>query len=981
MGAQLASKRGTQMAWPSEVARLVHRYGSARKTFESDNYLEASVRQEFLDPFFRALGWDVGNEKGWADQNKEVVVEPSLDVEGQKKTPDYAFRVGPESKFFVEAKRPSLSIRTDREAALQLRTYGWNAKLPLSVLTNFGEFAIYDTTVKPKPTDRATTARIDYFTFDEFESRWADLNDLLGHDAVWRGSLEEFAQEKPTRRGSLPVDVAILAEIERWRERLASEIARRNSRLSVSELNWAVQSTIDRVMFLRICEDRDIQPYGDLRGAANSKDVFGELLRLFRRADDRFNSGLFHFSEEKGRASAPDLITPLLDIRGAVLKDLILELYPPLSPFNFRLVGVEVLGQVYEQFLGRVIRITTGRQVRVEEKPEVKKAGGVVYTPESVVSYILGRTLGPALEGKSSSVIAGRNRAKSAHPLRVLDPACGSGSFLLAAYRQLLDWYLEQYLRDPEKHAKGRDPVLRPAGQDEWRLSANERKRILLDHIYGVDIDAQAVEVTKLSLLLSCLEGETDASLNQQMQFFRERALPDLENNIRCGNSLIGSDYVKVDPNVTTNPERRAKVNLFDWASEFPDVFAAPPPGFDVVIGNPPYVLLQDEFRDDLQLEYFRERYKVASYKLDTYHLFIERSLSLTRSEGWFSMITPTNYLTNNHLDGLRRHLLDDAELCSITVIDGSVFPRRAVDCAVLVASSSSGTNSPVAMFHADSGPHKRLVISTEGALDPDRVRATPHALFTGTADAHVASALDKLEGSGTTLGDVARVHFGKQLRDRKKFVDDVITVPTTSKRLGRGYVRCYTGSDVNRWSLRWSGLALLNEEVARKGGCWDHTIQDANHKLLTRQIGRFPTWAIDELGYQCLNTVFMVLPTDDRYDPWYLLGLLNSSSLRAYWLDRYYDQRQTFPKVKGTYLKQLPLPTFPDDGSSSSIAGVARELVQLVEEEGKADAGPEKLRIKRAVLAKELELDDLVAHQYGLTISEAEALTGAARL
>src|SRR5207248_9025383 len=127
---------------------------------------------------------------------------------------------------------------------------------------------------------------------------------------------------------------------------------------------------------------------------------------------------------------------------------------------------------------------------------------------------------------------------------RLLDPACGSGSFLIAAYQRLLDWYRDWYVaNNPSRWATGRTPRIRQIGLEDWVLTTVERKQILLDHVFGVDVDPQAVEVTKLSLLLKILEGESQETIAEQMKLFRERALPDLDDNVKCGNSLIGPDF------------------------------------------------------------------------------------------------------------------------------------------------------------------------------------------------------------------------------------------------------------------------------------------------------------------------------------------------------------------------------------------------------------------------------------------------------
>ena len=533
-------------ASPAAVIDLVARFRANLDSYRRGAYNETQVRREFIDPFFEALGWDVANKQGYAEAYKDVVHEESIKVGGGTKAPDYGFRIGGTRKFFIEAKKPSVDIKGDVHPAYQLRRYAWSAKLPLSILTDFEELAVYDCRVKPDKTDKPSAARVMYLTFDQYADRWDEIAAIFSRDAILRGAFDKYAEAKGGKRGTAEVDAAFLAEIERWRDLLAHTIALRNATLSQRELNFAVQQTIDRIIFLRICEDRGIEPYGTLLGLVNGGEVYQRLLLRFRHADARYNSGLFFFETEKGRGDAPDTVTPRLEIDDKVLRDILKSLYYPDSPYEFSVLPADILGQVYEQFLGKVIRLTAGHRAVVEEKPEVRKAGGVFYTPGYIVNTIVRQTLGKLLEGLTLRQAAGMapRAGRKAWPIRVLDMACGSGSFLLGAYQYLLDWFLAQYLADgAEKWATGRNPRLYQNNRGEWRLTIGERKRILLDHIYGVDIDPQAVEVTKLSLLLKVLEGEDEQTIGQQLALFPERALPDLGRNIKCGNSLIGPDF------------------------------------------------------------------------------------------------------------------------------------------------------------------------------------------------------------------------------------------------------------------------------------------------------------------------------------------------------------------------------------------------------------------------------------------------------
>lgn len=509
------------MTAPPTILDLVDRFRMHKEAYKAASYNETQVRREFVDPFFKALGWDIDNEQGYAEAYKDVVHEDALKIGGATKAPDYAFRIGGTRKFFLEAKRPSVNIKDDTSPAYQLRRYAWSTKLPLSILTDFEEFAIYDCRVKPEKGDNASVARVGYFTFEQYPDKWGEISSVFSREAILKGSFDKYADDNKRKRGTAEVDDSFLEEIEGWRAALARNIAVRNPELIVRELNTAVQRTIDRIIFLRIAEDRGIEKYGQLQSLQSKKELYSALSALFRTADNRYNSGLFHFRKGDGSNETLDTFTLDLTIDDKTLKPIISSLYYPESPYEFSVLPADILGQVYERFLGKVIRLYGSRAI-IEEKPEVKKAGGVYYTPTYVVRYIVRQTLGALLDGKTPAQASGQDRrVKDPTPIRVLDPACGSGSFLIEAYQFLLNWYRDQYVADgPEKYLKGNSPTLLQVAKGDWRLTIAERRRILLTHVFGVDIDPQAVEVTKLSLLLKVLEGESADAMARQMDFF-----------------------------------------------------------------------------------------------------------------------------------------------------------------------------------------------------------------------------------------------------------------------------------------------------------------------------------------------------------------------------------------------------------------------------------------------------------------------------
>jgi type I restriction-modification system DNA methylase subunit len=660
---------------PDLIIQLVQHFHKSIDLYRSGALNETETRIQFINPFFEALGWDMSNREQVPDLYKDVVHEHRLTIQDSRKAkaPDYSFRIGGVRKFFVEAKKPSVNVGTNINAAFQLRRYGWSAKLSVSILTDFEEFAVYDCRIMPNKNDSASQARVKYFRYVDYEKKWDEIYGLFSKESVLQGSLEHFTEKKI--KTGITVDKAFLSEIETWRENLATNIAWRNPQIKQRELNFAVQMTINRMIFLRICEDRGIESYGQLLDLLKGDNLYQELGRLFLNADYRYNSGLFHFQSEKGREEQ-DNFTLSLKIEDQPLIAIIRKLYPPESPYEFSVIPVEILGQVYEQFLGKVIRLSS-RQAVVEDKPEVRKAGGVYYTPSYIVDYIVKHTIGRYLEGKKPEDIK---------DLSVLDPSCGSGSFLIVAYQFLLDWYLTEYLKNQKKYKK----LIYQTMGGEYRLTSQEKKRILLAHVYGVDIDQQAVETSKLSLLLKVLEGESQETVTRQLTLFKERALPDLDNNIKCGNSLIASDYYEnVQLNLLSEDEIY-RVNVFDWESSFPPIIKRG--GFDVIIGNPPYIRIQalKEWAS-LDMEYYKQKYKSASKgNYDIYVIFVEKGLNLLKDQGHLGFILPHKFFNAPYGKALRDLINQDKYLEKIVYFgDLQIFEKPTTYTCLLFLNKS----------------------------------------------------------------------------------------------------------------------------------------------------------------------------------------------------------------------------------------------------------------------------------------------------
>ena len=948
---------------PDRIKKLTETFDYNLETYKKGSYNETQVRREFIDPFFEELGWDITNKQGYAETYKDVIHEDAIKIGSVTKAPDYCFRIGGVRKFFLEAKKPAVNIREDIHPAYQLRRYGWSAKLPLSILTDFEEFSVYDCRVKPTKTDKSPHSRILYLKYTDYIDKWDEIANIFSREAILRGSFDKYVESKKTKKGTAEVDAAFLQEIERWRELLARNIALRNPDLTQRELNFAIQQTIDRIIFLRICEDRGIEHYGRLMALQNGENVYKRLFQLFRKADDKYNSGLFHFKKEKSRENF-DNLTPNLAIDDKTLKDIFKNLYYPDSPYEFSVLPADILGQVYEKFLSKIIRLTPKHQAKIEEKPEVRKAGGVYYTPTYIVDYIVKNTVGKLVEGKKPGPRGGVSN------LRILDPACGSGSFLIGAYQFLLDWHRDQYVNDgPEKWAKGKTPRLFQSHKGEWRLTTDERKRILLNNIYGVGIDQQAVEVTKLSLLLKVLEGEDEQSIGKQMTLFQERVLPDLSNNIKCGNSLIGPDFYENRQMSLLDEEEMYRVSAFDWDAEFQEIMKNG--GFDAVIGNPPYGAL---FLDQ-EIDYLSKKYTSYEYQLNSFVIFIDRGSSLLKQNGKISYITPAVFLAQHYFKNIRKIILENYSINTILVLNYKVFKDAHIgDTCVFVFNNATTKNSTIKYSVLREEIFDNIPMNEIGQIG--FLKNPRYEIFLSDNQ----NMISKIESSSVPLGQVANCIMGIKPYQKgkgrpKQVADDVKSrIYDSDFKKNKSYKKYLIGKDIDRYIIK----PLKQRYISY--GEWlaepRFTAPFEKDKIILRQTSDKIRAAIDRDNYYNLNNIYNIELKNSTFDYNYILGIINSNLMIYIYQKIVPEKGKLFAEIKKVNLAKLPIcmidftnPT--DKAKHNQIVNLVNQMLNLQKKLTEAKMPQAKDLLKRQIETTDKQIDQLVYELYDLTEEE----------
>ena len=914
------------------------------------SFNEAATKQGFIQPLFEALGWN------FTDTDE---VSPEDNTSNGRV--DYAFKLHGVSQFFVEAKAFKEDIN-DPKHIKQAVSYAYNKGVTWAVLTNFQSLRVFNAQ-KIEP-----FISLDYKQYDfDFERLW-----LLSRESLTSGLLNQEAIIWGALPILIPVEKRLFTQMRAWREQLFNQIFRYNEKLGLKpeQVDEIIQKLFNRLIFIRTAEDRGIEEKGLLallhqwKTAGAKGKLLDALRQLFKEYDGYYDSELFDQKLEH-------LIdNPAIFVENEVIESILLGLYEipgSMANYNFNDIDADVLGAVYEQYLGHVAEVMKQRakdaQIKMDlgvstqsytltAKKERRKEHGIYYTPKFITDYIVRETVGRFLQENAGY-------PDKLHNIKILDPACGSGSFLIRAYDELLKYHANELKKPVNK-------------LDQW-----ERLPILTNNIFGVDLDKQAIEITRLNLLLRSLA--------------HREPLPFLGDNIKQGNSLISGNEEELEKYFGAGWKNQ---HPFNWQDEFSGIMNKG--GFDIVIGNPPYIR-QEQLSEFKPL--WQKGFECYDGVADIYVYFFERGLQLLKDDGFLAYISPNKYFRSGYGKKLREFLGTRTTIEQIIDFgDAPVFDAITYSSIIVLRKSSPGKNK-TRIFTWNPVEHiekfSAIVESNSSTIDQEELTADGWRLESKST----LRLLEKLKKAGKPLGEYVngKFYYGIKTGLNEAFVvnqstrDGLITKHPSSVEVLKPLLR---GRDVKRWIVEPQNLWLIftrhgvdiqrypaienylaqykkqlmpGVQGGRKPGSYEwYEIQDniaywqefEQPKIIYPNICKRNEFAWDDKGYYTNQKAF-IIPNASKY----LLGILNSTVVTFLFDKRLAKLQNGYYEPSSIFMKDFPIPV---STKPEAIETLVNKILSTKAKDPKAD-----------VSKLEHQIDQLVYQLYGLTKEEIAIIEG----
>ena len=954
------------------VVELISKYENIKKSGKIKKYNEESTKKDFILPLFEALGWNVYNR---AKRNDSVSAEENI----SKKRVDYGFRINGIPKFFLEAKSiKEENIQTNPKYVTQAIDYAWMKSCSWAILCNFETIAVFNADWKGSNIGTNLLFVLhpsDFLSDSRFK--------LLSKNSFENNELDKVASRYGKKQTKNPINKQLLQDMIHFREILSKDIIKNNQdkHLSQDDVDESVQRILDRLIFIRNAEDRELEEnrlQSDVRQWASRGrgQLVKEISKVYSYFNEQYNSKLFsrHLCDE-------------LYLDNKVLIEVIEGLNHSKDNsyrYDFSIIESDVLGNIYEQYLGNILKATPKR-AKLSESKTHRKEQGIYYTPSYIVDYIVKNTVGEFIKTHTPEEIKN---------VKILDPACGSGSFLIRAYKEL-----ERYWEKKYRTEHGLQETLKFDDAEDFYSMKVE---ILKNNIFGVDLDPKAVEIAQLNLLLQISE--------------KGEKLPLLQNKIKVGNSLID------DPNVSDK--------AFKWEEEFPEIMKNG--GFDIIIGNPPYVRIQN--LEKKEVDYFGSNFKSAFKNYDIYLLFVEKSLKLLRRNGDIGFIIPSKFVNADYGRGLRN------------VISRTKTLRRFVDFKDLQIFGDA-TNYTCLLFLKNTenedfeymSPKSKNEFSLAEISNPDifqkyRLPIPNEGESWILSNNKVNSLMKKLKDKGESLGVISKNIFQGLVTgsDSTYFVRVISETKETAKIINIKdsiefvvekaiLKKLLKGKDIRKWNVDWNGLYVIYPYFVENGKASlislseikekfplayeyfkhygsqlksreNHRFQyDENWhqfgrlqniekfeqpKIITQVLASNNTFAIDLKGeYYFVGGGnaggYGIVLNDNNQDLYYfVLALLNSKVLEFYLKNISTPFRGGYFSYGRRFIEQLPL-LRPKDSKFDLISSLSEELVKISKKIQNLPNTDERDFLEREFKMKDQELNQLIYRLYRLSKSE----------
>lgn len=898
-----------------KIKQLVDKYYALKEEGKLKDYNEEATKKGFIEPLFRALDWDIENLN-------EVSVEETI----SKKRVDYGFRVDGIPKFFLEAK----SLREDD--IIQLRyveqaiDYAWMKSCTWAILTNFRTLVVYN--AEQKSSDPRMNRFLIFIEPKDYLEKIDELM-LLSKESIKKGELDKKAEYVGKKELKKSIDTALLDDITNFREILYNNIKinNKNRNLSEEDIEEAVQRIIDRMIFIRNAEDRGLEPE-ELRSKVRewSSSEIGHLLnqlnKLYNRFDKDYDSKLFEYN-----------LCDDLKIDDDILKEVINGLYESrdgLYRYDFSLISADILGNIYEQYLGRILK-KVGKTSKLEASKAKRKSEGIYYTPTYIVDYIVKNTVGEYIK---------THKEKDIENVKILDPACGSGSFLLKAYDTLENYWKEKGKLDQTK--------LEDSG------SYSKKVEIVTKNIFGVDLDEKAVEIAQLNLLLKIAE--------------KRKRLPTLQKNIKNGNSLID------DPKIAND-------KAFKWSDEFVEIMKEG--GFDIVIGNPPYGIL---FNKE-EKKFLENNLPAFKRNNDFYVAFMQLALNLLRDKGLFSFIIPNTYLTGSYFNEIKKYILEKTKIIKILDLGTNhVFKDPSVFNSIIVLqkeSNKKNRDENILEFLSFSELHEQNLIDSDKVCTVVNI---PQRKFIDLDWEPKDKIVDKILAEGkTTINDfcyVKDVGFNYWSIGRGKKRGDSIgsKVLYDGPRQNPKDIPFLKGRDLTRYGYKFGNhwLRYNYKEYLQKNDIFRFNPEflEKVPKILYRQTADRIIATIDFRKYYLDKTIHLIVPKENKQvNLFFLLGVLNSKLMLYFYRETSREKGRAFAQVMTLDIKRIPLKFNKSiELGVENLVKKRLDLTEYLNSIGDKNTN-QREKIEEDIQKMDTEIDELVYKIYGITEEEKKII------